>query len=205
MQPTNNFLRRATPRFHEAGFSISTALAPKLGPEQTGLLYTAHDYPAHGEIVDFVVLMTYEWGWSGGPPMAVSPLDQVHRVLDYAVSVIPREKIMMGMPLYGYDWTLPYRSGTTARVISPQQAIRLAVEQSIAIEYDATAQSPFYYYTDTDGRAHVIWFEDARSVDAKFNTVKSYGLRGVSYWVLGQEFLQNWALLSDRFNIRKYL
>ena len=55
------------------------------------------------------------------------------------------------------------------------------------------------------GQPHVVWFEDARSVEVKFNTVKAYGLRGVSYWVLGQEFPQNWALLRNRFNIRKYL
>lgn len=201
----NTFLRRSAPRFREAGFSISTAVAPKTGPEQTGLLYTAHDYPTHGAIVDYVILMTYEWGWSGGPPMAVAPINQVRRVLDYAVTVIPRNKIMMGMPLYGYDWTLPYEPGTTARIVSPQQAIRLAVEQRVDIAFDTVAQSPFYYYTDERGRPHVVWFEDARSVEAKFNTVKAYGLRGVSYWVLGQEFPQNWALLRNRFNIRKYL
>ena len=75
------------------------------------MLYEGHDYPAHGRMMDFIFFMTYEWGWSGGPPMAVSPLNQVRRVLDYAISVVPRDKIMMGIPLYGYDSTLPYVPG----------------------------------------------------------------------------------------------
>ncbi|MDQ0337784.1 spore germination protein [Caldalkalibacillus uzonensis] len=200
----NQFLRKAAARMRERGYSISTAVAPKVRGDQPGLLYEAHDYPAHGEIVDFVILMTYEWGWTGGPPMAVAPLDQVRRVIEYAVSVIPRGKIMMGMPLYGYDWTLPFIPGETfARTISPQEAIRLALRYRTSIEYDPRAQSPFFRYTDEQGRQHEVWFEDARSVQAKFNLVKEFDLRGVSYWVLRVPFPQNWLLIEDNFVVNK--
>src|SRR5690606_33705187 len=101
----NTFLRRAKERFSQQGWLLSTALAPKTRADQPGLWYEAHDYRAHGEIVDFVVIMTYEWGYSGGPPMAVSPIGPVRQVLEYAITEIPPEKIMMGQNLYGYDWT----------------------------------------------------------------------------------------------------
>ena len=81
---------------------------------------------AHGEIVDFVVIMTYEWGYSGGPAMAVSPIGPVRNVLEYAISEMPASKIMMGQNLYGYDWTLPFVQGTIAKAVSPQQAIALS-------------------------------------------------------------------------------
>lgn len=200
----NQFLRRAAQRMHDAGYLISTALAPKVSGEQVGAWYEAHDYPAHGEIVDFVVIMTYEWGWSGGPPMAVAPIDQVERVIKYAASVMPANKIMMGIPLYGYDWTLPYvEGGPYAKVVSPQDAIDLAVTRGIAIQYDDRSQSPFMSYWDDAGKEHVVWFEDARSIQAKFDLVKQYGLRGVSYWKLPLEFPQNWLLLEDNFRITK--
>ena len=202
--PYNNFLRRLQPRLHAEGFSLSTALAPKVRADQPGLLYEAHDYPVHGEVCDFVVLMTYEWGYSGGPPMAVSPIDQVRRVLDFAVTQIPREKIMMGQNLYGYDWTLPYRpGGEFARAISPQQAIRQAAQRGVAIQFDPTAQAPFYRYVDEQGRTHEVWFEDARSIQAKFNLLREMGLRGISYWKLGLAFPQNWLLLEDNFTVVK--
>ena len=94
--------------------------------------------------MDFIFFMTYEWGWSGGPPMAVSPLNQVRRVLDYAISVVPREKVMMGIPLYGYDWTLPYEpGGRWARSISSQQAIELAARYGVSINYDHEVKHHF--------------------------------------------------------------
>jgi spore germination protein len=200
----NRFLRRAVDRLHPQGFSVSTALAPKASAEQRGLLYEAHDYPAHGEIVDFTVLMTYEWGWAGGPPLAIAPINEVRRVLDYAITVIPRDKILMGMPLYGRDWTLPYvRGGPFAATISPQEAISRAIRYGAAIQYNTLYQSPFFRYTDERGRQHEVWFEDARSVQAKFDLVKQYMLRGVSYWEISSPFPQNWLLLENNFEIVK--
>ncbi len=115
----NRFLERAAGRLHAEGYFLSTAVAPKTGPAQAGLLYEAHDYPAHGRIADFVILMTYEWGYRKGPPQAISPINAIRAVLDYAVSVIPREKIFLGFQIYARDWTLPHREGQEARTFSP--------------------------------------------------------------------------------------
>jgi len=200
----NNFLRRLQPRLHAEGFSLSTAIAPKISANQAGLLYEAHDYPVHGEVCDFVVIMTYEWGYVTGPPMAIAPLRQVRQVLDYAVSAIPRNKILMGIPTYGRDWRLPYQRGVTrAETFSPVAATNRAIDMGVAIQFDQDAQSPFYRYWDAQGREHIVWFEDPRSLQAKFDTVKEYGLRGVSYWVLGNPFPQNFPLLRDNFRVRR--
>lgn len=201
----NQFLQRTVDRLHPEGYFVSSALAPKTSGEQMGLLYEAHDYPAHGRIVDFVVLMTYEWGYRLGPPQAISPLNQIRRVLDYAVSVIPRNKIFFGFQIYARDWLLPHVQGQEAETFSQQEAIRRAVQYGVAIQYDQVSQSPFFRYTDGQGRSHEVWFEDARSAQAKFDTVKEYGLRGISYWVLGYPYPQNWLLLEDNFSIRKIL
>ncbi|WP_301168877.1 glycoside hydrolase family 18 protein [Brevibacillus nitrificans] len=197
------FLRRAKQRAQAAGMMMSVALAPKTSAEQQGRWYTAHDYGAIGAIADFVVIMTYEWGYSGGPPMAVSPIGPVRRVLQYALTEMPAEKILMGQNLYGYDWTLPFEQGTTARALSPQAAIALAAEHNVHIQYDYRAQAPFFEYTAADGKRHQVWFEDARSIQAKFDLVKQLGLRGVSYWKLGLPFPQNWLLIEGNFRVRK--
>lgn len=199
----NNFLRRVVQRLHPEGFSVSTAVAPKERADQEGLLYEAHDYRAHGEIVDFVVLMTYEWGWAGGRPWAIAPINKVRDVLDYAVTEIPPEKILMGVPLYGRDWRIPWEEGTFARTVSPKEAVDLAARYGVAIQYDETYQSPFFQYTDENGQRHEVWFEDARSMQVKYDTVKQYGLRGISYWVLGNPFPQNWPVLQNNFFISK--
>lgn len=199
----NRFLRKAKDRFSREGWFMSTALAPKTSATQKGKWYEGHDYRAHGQISDFVVIMSYEWGYSGGPAMAVSPIDQVRRVMEYAVSEMPSRKILMGQNLYGYDWTLPFVPGTVARAVSPQQAIQLAAQHNVPIQYDTKAQAPFFRYRAADGKQHEVWFEDARSIQAKFNLIKSMNLRGMSYWKLGLAFPQNWLLIVDNFNVEK--
>ncbi|WP_338753051.1 LysM peptidoglycan-binding domain-containing protein [Bacillus sp. FJAT-52991] len=199
----NQFLQRAVDRLRPKGYSVSTALAPKTSSDQKGILYEAHDYAAQAKIVDFIVLMTYEWGYRFGPPQAISPLNQIKRVLDYAVTVIPRNKIFMGFQVYARDWLLPHVQGQEAETFDMQEAIRRAVKYNATIQYDRVAQSPFYRYWDEKGRQHEVWFEDARSAQAKFDLAKNYGLRGISYWVLGYPFPQNWVLLEGNFRIRK--
>lgn len=200
----NAFLRKAADIIHKEGFLLSTALAPKTSASQTGAWYTAHDYKVHGQVADFVIIMTYEWGYSGGPPMAVSPIGPVRQVLTYASSEIPPAKIMMGQNLYGYDWTLPYvAGGEYAKALSPQAAIDLARNRNAAIQYDYKAQAPHFDYTDDAGRQHKVWFEDARSIQAKFDLIKELDLRGISYWKLGLPFPQNWLLIEDNFNVVK--
>ena len=138
--------------------------------------------PLLGAAADYVLLMTYEWGYTYGPPMAVAPLPNVRQVLDYAVTVIPREKIYLGIPYYGYDWPLPFRQGETrARSISNQTAVTLALEERAEIQYDETAQSPWFRYTAGDGAVHEVWFEDARSLAAKLGLIREYGLHGAGY------------------------
>ena len=105
--------------------------------------------------------------------MAVAPVNEVRRVIEYATSVMPPEKIMMGIPLYGYDWALPYvPGGDWAGSISPQQALELAAGYGATIQYDNVAQSPYFYYWQ-NGEEHVVWFEDARSIRAKLYSLMS--------------------------------
>ena len=201
----NNFLRRITQRLHDEGYIVTTAVAPKISADQQGLLYESHDYAVHGTVVDHVILMTYEWGYTFGPPLAVAPLNQVRRVIDYAVTAIPSEKIFMGIPNYGYDWTLPYTAGTAARTVTNTGAVDLANRSGVSIQYDYQAQAPYFRYYDTNGAQHIVWFEDARSIRAKLGLVYVYGLGGVSYWTINRYFPQNWLVLSSLFDVQKVL
>jgi spore germination protein len=127
----------------------------------------------------------------------------MRQVIEYAVTAIPRNKILLGFQVYARDWVLPHVKGQEAETFDMQEAIRRAVEHNAVIQYNETSQSPFFRYTDSRGRQHEVWFEDARSAQAKFNLLKEFNLKGVSYWVLGYPFPQNWTLLEDNFIIRK--
>lgn len=199
----NNFLREIANRIKPLGYILTTAVAPKISANQPGLLYEAHDYPVHGEVADHVIIMTYEWGYTYGPPMAVAPINEVERVLRYAVSAIPSRKILMGMPNYGYDWTLPYRRGSRANAISNLQAVNLAINNGATIQYDETSQAPFFYYTDENGARHVVWFDDARSLTARLKLVEKYNLGGVSYWTINRLFRTLWYTLRALYDVNR--
>lgn len=197
-----NFISNVKNRLEPLGFLTLVALAPKTSGEMTGLLYEAHDYPAIGAIADLVLLMTYEWGYLFGPPMATSPLNNVRRVLEYGVSVIPREKILMGVPNYAYDWALPFVQGESmAEALSNQEAIARAAQYGVTIEFDETAQAPYYYYTDTQGVQHVVWFDDARSMNAKLRLIPEFQIRGAGVWQIMNFFPALWMIANELFNI----
>lgn len=201
----NNFLRKVRARLEPLGYSLTTAVAPKTAADQKGLLYEAHDYPVHGALTDHVILMTYEWGYTFGPPMAVAPIGEVRKVLNYAVTAIPRRKIFMGMANYGYNWTLPYVEGSRAATLSNVGAVDLARREGAVIKYDMKSQAPYFNYFDDNRKEHVVWFDDARSIEAKMRLLNQYGLGGASYWTIGRYFPQNWLVLSSLYDIRKIL
>ncbi|MDI9513774.1 MAG: LysM peptidoglycan-binding domain-containing protein [Bacillota bacterium] len=201
----NDFLRKVAARIRPQGFSLTTALAPKVSGNQMGLLYEAHDYPVHGALTDHVILMTYEWGYTYSPPRAVAPLNEVRRVLNYAITVIPRRKILMGIPNYGYNWTLPFMEGTAASTISNTGAVDLARQVGAFIQFDALAQAPWFRYYDNTGRQHEVWFSDARSMFASLALVNEFRLGGISLWTIGRYSPQYYLVLNAVYNIRKVL
>ena len=185
------------------GYHVSVALAPKTSDTQAGLLYEGKDYRLLGEAADSVLLMTYEWGYTYGPPMAVAPVNKVREVVEYAVTRIEPSKIDLGIPNYGYDWTLPFVQGSSrATTVSNQAAVRIAIEAGVPIQFDEVAMSPFFRY-EKDGQMHEVWFEDVRSYQEKFALLPAYGLRGMGYWQIMRFFRPNWLLLQNTFRIQK--
>lgn len=201
-----SFVNEIRKALNAEGYTVNTDLAPKTSANQVGLLYEAHDYGAIGVASNYVLVMTYEWGYTYGPPMAVSPINSVRRVLDYAVTEIEPYKIFMGMNNYGYDWPLPYEKGVTAaQTIGNVEAVELARQVGASIEYDEESQAPYFYYTSEDGIEHVVWFEDARSMNARLKLIEEYDLNGAGYWNVMKYFPQNWLVLNALYNIRKVI
>lgn len=188
------FVRKLTTIIEDIGGEVTVDLAPKTSDTQQGLLYEGKDYRALGEAATRVFVMTYEWGYTYGPPMAVAPLNKVKEVLDYATSVIPLERITMGIPNYGYDWELPFvRGETKATTIGNIEAVQIAMAHGASIYYDDTAQSPFFHYV-VGNVTHEVWFEDARSILAKYRLLQSYPLFGFGCWQIMRLFRPMWLL-----------
>ncbi|MCH5266690.1 MAG: LysM peptidoglycan-binding domain-containing protein [Lachnospiraceae bacterium] len=195
------FVAELRNRMNQVGYTVSVALAPKTSAGQQGLLYEGKDYRGLGEAADEVLLMTYEWGYAYGPAMAVAPLNKVRQVVEYALTEIPSEKINLGISNYGYDWTLPYvRGESKAITIGNIEAVQIAIENGVAIQFDEVAQSPFFNY-QKDGMEHEVWFEDPRSMRAKYNLLTEYNLKGIGVWQIMRLFRPMWLLYASMFYV----
>ncbi|MCI8436921.1 MAG: LysM peptidoglycan-binding domain-containing protein [Lawsonibacter sp.] len=196
------FLAQLRQALRSRRLPLSAALAAKTSANQPGRLYEGIDYHLIAQAVDFALLMTYDWGYLSGPPMAVAPLPQVRKVVEYALTEFSPEQLYLGIPNYGYNWPLPFREGNRAVSVNNVEAVRLAWNRHAAIRYDETAQAPWLRYVDEQGVEHEVWFEDARSIQAKLNLALEYGLYGVGYWNLDRPFPQNWVVLNSMAQIR---
>ena len=204
-QAFSAFVQELADLLHSQGLTLSVALAPKTYAEQPGLLYEGQDYAALGAAADYVLLMTYEWGYTYSEPMPIAPLNWVRRVLEYAVQEIPPDKITLGIPNYAYDWTLPYvRGESRARTLGVVDAMQQAIDVGVEILFDEVAQTPYYNYVQ-DGQEHQVWFEDVRSLAARFQLINEFGLLGGGWWQLMRLFRAGWRLLIGSFYITKNL
>lgn len=124
--------------------------------------------------------------------------------MNYAVSVIPSEDIFLGFITVGYDWKLPYIPGVTAaNIVTNDRAIQIAADKNLPIQFNETTQSPYFYYMDSDGILHIIWFNDARSFQAQVMLVTQYNLLGLSLWTIMKFNAQMWFIINTQYNIQK--
>ena len=201
----NVFMCNLAERLSKEGLILTTALAPKSSDNQSGILFEGHDYRRLGECCDWIMLMTYDWGYAAGPPQAVSPLNEVEKVVRYATKVIPPQKLLLGLPNYAYDWTLPYRSGTRAKYLKLNEVPQYAADRGAVVKFDSTAATPYFNYLDNMGREHVVWYDDARSWAEKLKLVEEYNLLGVGIWTVDNPFIPGLEAIADMYNIRKVL
>ncbi len=144
--------------------------------------------------------MTYEWGYTYGPPMAVAPVGAVRRVVEFALTQMDAAKILLGFPNYAYDWTLPFTAGATrAQSIGNEAAPLLAAQYGAEIQFDTQSQTPYFTYLDEAGQPHEVWFEDVRSAQAKFALLSEYGLLGLGYWNFMRPFTAGFSLQNYLF------
>jgi spore germination protein len=198
------FIRELRDSLKPSGHLVTIAVAPKDSDRPDAAWVGTFDYAALGELVDIMYIMTYEWGWIGGPPMPIAPVSQVRRVLAYATSIVPSDKILQGIPLYGYDWPLPDTPESRATALSLAGAYELAYRRGANISYDNMSQSPWFRYTDEHGVRHEVWFDDPRSLRVKLELAQEFALRGVGFWSnrnVHYAFGQIWSLLCDTFSV----
>ena len=176
--------------FHQGNFLVTIDVPAKSSSEPLAIWGGSFDYQAIGQVVDEVILMTYEEHWPGGPPGSVASLPWVTGVLNYALATIPPQKISLGIPLYGYDWP----EIGNAQALSYQRAIGMAQFYGAQLLWDATQHSMYFSY-EVMGVHHTVYFEDPRSLKDKLDLASSSGLQSVALWNMNLSYPLAWEVL----------
>ena len=181
-------------RLHSRG-KLSTIALPARLPEVEWRWSAPFDYPALGAAADYAVIMAYTFHTPGSTPGSISPIRRVDRATQFAVSQIPRGKLLLGIGLWGYDWRIGSPGNAAPRKFAETRA--LADRYSGESGYSLDDQSAWLRYRDAGGD-RVIWYEDRCSVPPKVDLANRFGLAGVAYWRLGQEDPAVWTSLRER-------
>ncbi len=190
-QAFSQFVAELAAAMHAHGKIVSVDVFPQTSAAAAAAnpLDAGQDYAAIGRSADQVRIMGYNDHWANSQPGAVAPINWVRSVLKYAVSQVPASKVVLGVPLYGFDW-----GDGPAQTISWLQALRLSRQYHVMPQYNAVSQAPTFSY-DSDGRAHTVWFENAASSEAKFYAVRGAGIAGTFLWMYGYEDPGTWPAL----------
>ncbi len=178
-----DFVQQVADRLRPEGYLVTLAVPAKTADNRWDGWSGAYDYDALGRIADYVVIMSYDEHWAGGPAGPVASLGWVEKVARYAEAHIPPAKILLGMPTYGYDWP----ATGTARGLTSPGAARKAAAVGAAVRWDAAAQVPYFNYWDRGWTVHTVYFENASSLAAKVDLVLRRRLAGIALWRLGYE------------------
>jgi len=188
----NTFLENLYTSLKAVGKIVTISVPAELSDNPQHPFSGAFQYSFIAQNADQIYILAYDEHFSQPGPIA--SIGFVTNVLNYAVTVIPPEKIWLGMAVYGYDWT---EGINYPRTLTYEQAVTLARNLGVTVIYDETAQESTYTYV-LDGKTHTVWFEDSRSFSAKLSLVDRYKLSGIAIWRLGQEDPAIWNILKER-------
>lgn len=209
-------VKRSAEVLHKAGLQLTIATVPN-APGYPGAggfakwIYTdwrgAYDLAALAKSVDLICLMTYDQQTRWTMPGPVAGWQWTVENLEYALKFVPREKLSLGIPLYGYHWytgapTMDKATGKespnlSADYISTDDALQLATAYGGKVQWDEDDHSAFVYFY-RDQMREWLFFTDQRTFRDRYQLVTDRGLQGFCSWVLGTEDARIWSLLPDR-------
>lgn len=189
------FVAKTYKAMKENNLQFSVAVVPRsrpYDPQSTNQDWSSgYDFAEIAKNADFVSLMSYDDPYSVGP---VASLSYTNKILDYMLTLMPAEKISLGIPLYCWKWD----NDINMKVGSLTHKLTLKEYQKgkdKSREYNAQLGAEAFNYT-RNGSNYTVWCESEESIKAKMDIIEKKGLRGFSAWAIGQETTWFWRLMK---------
>lgn len=200
-----DFIIQTTEILQSEGYQVHVTLAPNtFGFKADGTIDNPY-YSQVGQVADRLILLSYTWTSADiySFEQTTNPFLESH--IQYAITQIPAEKILLGYTRIAYDWELPYvEVESPVTVLANYQALALANQIGIDLGFDEYHVTPYFRYF-TDGIEHFVWFKDARSLYALLALINKYNLRGTSIWNTMDFTPQLWVTINSQYHVSKVL
>lgn len=155
---------------------------------RTSDLLDAFNYEKIAPIADRVFIMAYDEHWRSGPPGTIASLHWCEAICHFAQKTIPKEKLILGLPLYGRVWQIQ----EVSRPLKYFQALQLLDSHQITLQYETDGSSHFQYHPRVDA---MVYFENIDSLSKKLSLYQKMNILAVGFWRAGQEPTQFWQFL----------
>ncbi len=201
----NEFVEKVTKRINYQGYIVVVSIPPVLQVKDGSITFEKIDYSVIGKTANQVIAMNYNWGYNPGPPSPPASVSLIEEFMNYLVTMIPPEKIMIGLPLIGYAWKLPFIIGVSQAVsLSYNAIITLAVENNVVIQFDERSQNPYFSYIQMEvniPRKYEVWFVDARTMNAFIDQSIQFKTLGIAIWNIMIYLPQLWLIINSQYDI----
>lgn len=162
------------------------------------------DIKAIAPHVDYIIVMAYDFHRKSSPQAGpVAPLfggkdlwdSDINQHLQEFLTMVPAEKILLGIPFYGYEWQTTDRNpqshtfpdtGSTAQIDRVKKLLEQKDELQVQEGWNEEALSPYLSYVENE-ETYVLYYENSRSISYKLDYVNQLDLGGVAIWALGYE------------------
>lgn len=195
----SDLVREIKYNFSRSNLTLGVAVPPETGEFIEGSWAINFDYAAIGRWADRIIVMTYDEHGYSTLPGPVASREWVKRVVNYSISSIPKEKIMLGIPGYGFDWE---EDKPGPRYLSHRLATDIARSEQVEPVFSQEKTVPVFRYIQ-NGKEHQVWFEDTRSFAVKVKIAEQYGLKGLALWRMGMEDPRIWSYIDENINVVK--
>jgi spore germination protein len=204
-----DFAQRISERLQQEGLLLFITINYSTEENNNSISVEEIDYLTLSMYVKGLIFLKFVWGTNFGPPSPVSNINNIRAIINYTTSTAPADKIIIGKPVLGYDWQLPYvpdRSYVAS--MSIDSAFELAYQTGAIIQLDEDSQTPYFYYNQIYFGApvqHIVWFIDARSINALINVLQEYSLNGSGIWNIMIYYPQLWTAINSKFDTVKLI
>jgi spore germination protein YaaH len=183
------FIRLLSQELDKEGKYVEVALHPQ-EDESSQKRYAFQNWEELAKYADRIYIMAYEEHWDEGDPGPPASIPWLIDILEYEREQdIPREKMLVGIPLYGYDWDTD--SEEPANGLTYEEVQSIIGSQAVTPKWDKKSKTSYFKYGDS----HEVWYEDLRSFEHKLQLVIDYDMEGITFWRLGGEDPRIWDVL----------